>query len=86
MLGHFLTRFQVQAGDASLSETFICSTSGDWDPRLPGVGTNRYAYALNDPVNKSDPDGHSAGADTNNTNEAGLGNYTGPHGGTPQSP
>ena len=24
----------------------------DWDPVLPGVGTNRYAYAGNDPVNK----------------------------------
>ena len=31
----------------------------DWDPVLPGVGTNRYAYAGNDPVNKSDPNGHS---------------------------
>jgi hypothetical protein len=28
------------------------------DPSLPGVGTNRYAYAENDPVNKSDPTGH----------------------------
>jgi hypothetical protein len=26
---------------------------------LPGVGTNRYAYAGNDPVNKSDPNGHT---------------------------
>ncbi|PWW01514.1 RHS repeat-associated protein [Hoeflea marina] len=31
----------------------------DWDPTLPGVGTNRYAYTGNDPVNKSDPNGHS---------------------------
>ncbi|WP_378949715.1 RHS repeat-associated core domain-containing protein [Mesorhizobium sp. ANAO-SY3R2] len=31
----------------------------DWDPTQPGVGTNRYAYAQNDPVNKSDPNGHS---------------------------
>jgi RHS repeat-associated protein len=30
----------------------------DWDPTLAGVGTNRYAYAGNDPVNKSDPNGH----------------------------
>ncbi|MER9683886.1 hypothetical protein NKJ23_32250 [Mesorhizobium sp. M0184] len=30
----------------------------DWDPTLPGVGTNRYAYAQNDPINKSDPNGH----------------------------
>jgi RHS repeat-associated protein len=29
-----------------------------WDPTLEGVGTNRYAYALNDPINLSDPNGH----------------------------
>ena len=32
----------------------------DWDPVLEGVGPNRYAYAQNDPVNKSDPNGHQA--------------------------
>jgi RHS repeat-associated protein len=31
-----------------------------WDPNLPGVGTNRYGYALNDPVNKADNNGHVA--------------------------
>jgi RHS repeat-associated protein len=31
----------------------------DWDPTLPGVGTNRYAYAGNDPVNKADANGHN---------------------------
>jgi len=31
-----------------------------WDPTMPGVGTNRYAYAANDPVNKADNNGHSA--------------------------
>lgn len=30
----------------------------DWDPTKPGVGTNRYAYSENDPINKSDPNGH----------------------------
>jgi hypothetical protein len=28
------------------------------DPIIPGVGTNRYAYSDNDPINKSDPNGH----------------------------
>lgn len=31
---------------------------------MPGVGTNRYAYSENDPINKSDPNGHSYGSDT----------------------
>ena len=33
-------------------------TPDDWDPLLLGVGTNRYAYAGNDPVSKNDPNGH----------------------------
>ncbi|MCJ9753645.1 hypothetical protein MOV61_23270 [Neorhizobium sp. BETTINA12A] len=37
----------------------------DWDPTKEGVGTNRYAYSDNDPVNKSDPNGHSYGPDAN---------------------
>jgi len=32
-----------------------------WDPTMPGVGTNRYTYSGNDPVNKSDPNGHIFG-------------------------
>ena len=35
-----------------------------WDPDLPGVDINRYAYALNDPINGSDANGHSYGSDT----------------------
>lgn len=32
----------------------------DWlDPDEPGVGTNRYAYSHNDPVNRRDPEGNS---------------------------
>jgi RHS repeat-associated protein len=31
-----------------------------WDEADPGVGTNRYAYAGNDPINQSDPNGHTA--------------------------
>src|SRR5215208_5603507 len=33
-----------------------------WDPIIPGVGTNRYAYADNDPVNRSDANGHAFGS------------------------
>ncbi|MDF2373939.1 MAG: RHS repeat-associated core domain-containing protein [Rhizobiaceae bacterium] len=35
-------------------------SADDWDPIKEGVGPNRYAYAQNDPVNKSDPNGHAA--------------------------
>jgi RHS repeat-associated protein len=30
------------------------------DPDIAGVDINRYAYALNDPINKSDPNGHAS--------------------------
>lgn len=33
------------------------------DPTMPGVGTNRYSYSQNDPVNKSDPNGHQFSTD-----------------------
>jgi RHS repeat-associated protein len=33
----------------------------DWDPILEDVDINRYAYAGNDPINLSDPNGHSYG-------------------------
>jgi RHS repeat-associated protein len=34
-----------------------------WDPTLPGVDINRYAYSLNDPINGMDPTGHSSFSD-----------------------
>ncbi|HIP24826.1 MAG TPA: hypothetical protein EYG79_14730 [Rhodobacteraceae bacterium] len=34
-------------------------TADTWDPTIQGVGTNRYAYAMGDPVNLSDRNGHS---------------------------
>lgn len=33
-------------------------TPDTWNPELPSVDFNRYAYAGNDPVNGSDPNGH----------------------------
>jgi RHS repeat-associated protein len=33
-------------------------TPDDWNPVIPGVGTNRYAYSFNDPINSSDASGH----------------------------
>lgn len=45
------TLFAIFASQASAM--FI---QPDWlDPTEPGVGTNRYAYSGNDPVNKLDP-------------------------------
>lgn len=46
-------------GDPSGSVQWVRFISPDpWDPTIPGVGTNRYAYSDNDPINKSDPTGH----------------------------
>lgn len=50
--------------------------SPDWfDPWLAGVGTNRYAYGGNDPVNHQDPGGNSFndGADGLGSRNEGLG-------------
>jgi RHS repeat-associated protein len=46
----------------------------DWDPTLPGVGTNRYAYAQNDPVNKADKNGHNAFTDAVSSVFSAIGN------------
>lgn len=49
------TLFAVFASQASAM--FI---QADWfDPTQPGVGTNRYAYSFNDPINKMDPGGNA---------------------------
>ncbi|KGM35346.1 hypothetical protein P409_04970 [Inquilinus limosus MP06] len=43
-----------------------------WDPTKEGVGTNRYAYSFNDPVNKSDPSGHAPGDPSGSVNTENL--------------
>lgn len=44
-------------------------TPDTFDPILAGVDFNRYAYAGNDPVNSSDPNGHIAGGSGEKENE-----------------
>lgn len=44
-------------------ETVRFISPDDWDPTKPGVGTNRYSYSGSDPVNKSDPNGHTLRGD-----------------------
>lgn len=58
-------RFDPETGLLYLNARYMDPVLGrfispdDWDPTKEGVGTNRYAYAQNDPINKSDPNGHS---------------------------
>jgi len=49
----------------------------DWDPTKLGVGTNRYAYSQNDPINKADPNGHAMMSQRNSDPMAakGLGGF-----------
>ncbi|MBU0644272.1 MAG: RHS repeat-associated core domain-containing protein [Alphaproteobacteria bacterium] len=57
-------RFDVDAGLQYLNARYYDPRLGlfiqpDWlDPTQPGVGTNRFAYSANDPVNLSDPSGN----------------------------
>jgi hypothetical protein len=46
-----------------------------FDPRKAGVGVNRYAYALNDPINKADPGGNCAADD--GYSDCDLGSFNG---------
>jgi RHS repeat-associated protein len=57
-------RFDADTGLMYLNFRYMNPVTGrfispdDWDPIKVGVGTNRYAYSENDPINKSDPNGH----------------------------
>ncbi|CAN7654582.1 SpvB/TcaC N-terminal domain-containing protein [Pararhizobium sp. LjRoot235] len=61
-------RFDAETGLLYLNARYMDPKFGrfiqpdGWDPTMEGVGTNRYAYAGNDPVNRSDPNGHVSGA------------------------
>jgi len=62
--GYIGERFDPETGLLYLNARYMDPVLGrfispdDWDPTKEGVGTNRYAYAQNDPVNKSDQNGH----------------------------
>ncbi|WP_322418008.1 RHS repeat-associated core domain-containing protein [Mesorhizobium huakuii] len=67
--GYIGERFDVETGLLYLNARYMDPVLGrfispdDWDPTKDSVGTNRYAYAKNDPVNKSDQNGHTSLAD-----------------------
>jgi RHS repeat-associated protein len=58
-------RFDPETGLLYLNARYMDPMLGrfispdDWDPTKEGVGTNRYAYAQNDPINKGDANGHA---------------------------
>jgi RHS repeat-associated protein len=63
--GYIGERFDAETGLQYLHARYYDPDLGrflspdTWDPTLPGVDNNRYAYAGNDPVNGSDPGGHA---------------------------
>ena len=58
-------RYDAETGLQYLNARYYDPTLGRfiqpdwWEVTKAGVGTNRYAYSFNDPVNKSDPSGHA---------------------------
>ena len=58
LCGLLLAALTMLAAQQPASARFLQPDT--WDPWLVGVDTNRYAYAGNDPINGSDPGGHSS--------------------------
>ncbi len=62
--GYINERFDPETGLQYLHARYYDPNLGrflspdTWDPTLPGVDINRYAYAGNDPINGMDPGGH----------------------------
>jgi RHS repeat-associated protein len=63
-------RYDAETGLLYLNARYMNPVTGrfispdDWDPIEEGVGTNRYAYSENDPINKSDSNGHADAGET----------------------
>jgi RHS repeat-associated protein len=64
--GYINQSYDSETGLEYLNARYYDSTLGrflnpdTFDPTVPGVGTNRYAYSGNDPINASDPGGHQS--------------------------
>ena len=62
--GYIGERYDAETGLQFLNARYYDPALGrflspdDWDPLLAGVGTNRYAYAANNPIGLADPTGH----------------------------
>jgi RHS repeat-associated protein len=73
--GYINERFDPETGLLYLNARYMDPKLGrfispdTWDPTQEGVGFNRYAYAGNDPINNSDPNGH---AWTQTTDDKGI--------------
>jgi len=57
ILQHFILTTIIAVFASQASAMFI--QADWWDPTEPGVGTNRYAYSHNDPINLADPGGNA---------------------------
>jgi RHS repeat-associated protein len=79
--GYINERYDPETGLQYLNARYMDPHMGrfispdTWDPTIPGVDINRYAYAGNDPINMSDPNGHRA-ADADYPSGLGAGGYT----------
>ncbi len=68
--GYINERFDPETGLQYLHARYYDPNLGrflspdTWDPTIPGVDINRYAYSLNDPINMRDPGGHNTLADS----------------------
>jgi len=60
LLKQFILTAMLALFASQASALFV--QADNWDPRMQGVGTNRYAYAGGDPINMSDPNGHQYNA------------------------